>query len=157
MVWITQNFQGFLVSALIALAAQFLSEHYGAPAMLMALLLGIALHFLAEDGAAVAGVKMSAALVLRFGIALLGARISVELLGQLGWQLIALIIAGVGLTICVGSLGARMLNRGWRLGILTGGAGAICGASAAIAIAAVLPKNQYSERNLIFTVLSVTV
>ena len=34
---------------------------------------------------------------------------------------------------------------------------AICGASAAMAIAAVLPKNEHSERNLIFTVLSVTI
>jgi uncharacterized membrane protein YadS len=33
---------------------------------------------------------------------------------------------------------------------------AVCGASAAIAIAAVLPRNERSENNLIFTVLSVT-
>ena len=39
------------MSVVVAVAAQFLSEHYGAPAMLMALLLGIAFHFLAEEGA----------------------------------------------------------------------------------------------------------
>jgi len=39
--------------------------------------------------------------------------------------------------------------------VLTGGAVAICGASAAMAIAAVLPRNEHSERNLIFTVISV--
>src|SRR5699024_4884263 len=39
-------FPGFAVSALIAATAQFLSEHYGAPAMLLALLLGLALNFL---------------------------------------------------------------------------------------------------------------
>src|SRR4051794_8795019 len=33
---------GFLVSVVVAVAARFLSDHYGAPAMLMALLLGIA-------------------------------------------------------------------------------------------------------------------
>lgn len=43
-------FPGFAVAALIAATAQFLSEHYGAPAMLLALLLGLALNFLAEDG-----------------------------------------------------------------------------------------------------------
>ncbi|MEL7174671.1 MAG: putative sulfate exporter family transporter, partial [Pseudomonadota bacterium] len=31
---------GVLVSLVVGIAAQFLSEHYGAPAMLMALLLG---------------------------------------------------------------------------------------------------------------------
>ena len=41
---------GFLVAVVIAIAAQFQSEHYGAPAMLMALLLGIAFNFLAEKG-----------------------------------------------------------------------------------------------------------
>ena len=33
---------GVLVAAVVGIAAQFLSENYGAPAMLMALLLGIA-------------------------------------------------------------------------------------------------------------------
>ena len=57
----------------------------------------------------------------------------------------------------IGQALGRRLNRGWRLGLLTGGSVAICRASAAMAISAVLPKNEHSERNLIFTVLSVTV
>ena len=39
-------FPGLLVALLIAVAGQFIAEHYGAPAMLMALLFGIALNFL---------------------------------------------------------------------------------------------------------------
>ena len=148
---------GVLVSVVIGIAAQFLSEHYGAPAMLMALLLGIAFHFLAEDGRCVAGIEFTARTVLRAGVALLGVRISVDLLLGLGIELIALVVAGVALTILFGLIGARLLGRGWRLALLTGGSVAICGASAAMAIAAVLPKNEHSERNLIFTVLSVTV
>ena len=42
-------FPGVLLAALIALAAQFISDHYGAPAMLMALLFGIALNFLSDE------------------------------------------------------------------------------------------------------------
>lgn len=148
---------GFLVALVVAITAQFLSDHYGAPAMLLALLLGIALHFLAEEGRAVAGVEFTAKTVLRFGVALLGARISVELLIGLGPEVIALVVLGVVLTILFGIAGARLLGRGWRLAVLTGGSVAICGASAAMAIAAVLPKNEHSERNLLFTVLSVTV
>jgi len=151
------NGQGFLVSAVVAVAAQFLSEHYGAPAMLMALLLGIAFHFLSEEGACKPGIEFTARTVLRFGVALLGARISVELIVGLGPQLIFVVIAAVILTILFGFLAARVLGRGWRFGLLTGGSVAICGASAAMAISAVLPKNEHSERNLIFTVLSVTV
>ena len=148
---------GVLVAAVVGIAAQFLSDHYGAPAMLMALLLGMAFHFLAEEGRCVAGIEFTAKQVLRIGVALLGVRISVELLRGIGLEIVALVIAGVVLTILVGLLGARLLGRGWRLALLTGGSVAICGASAAMAIAAVLPKNEHSERNLIFTVLSVTV
>ncbi len=147
---------GLLISAVLAIAAQFLSDHYGAPAMLMALLLGMALSFLAEEGRCVPGIEFSARSVLRLGVALLGARISFDLLAGLGWQVIALVIGGVIATVLFGLIGARFLGRGWRLALLTSGSVAICGASAAMAIAAVLPKNQHSERNLIFTVLSVT-
>jgi uncharacterized integral membrane protein (TIGR00698 family) len=149
--------QGVAVSVVVAVTAQFLSEHYGAPAMLMALLLGIAFNFLAEEGNCVAGIDFTAKTVLRLGVALLGARISFELLIGLGTNVILLITAAVVATILFALLGAKLLGRGWRFALLTGGSVAICGASAAMAIAAVLPKNEHSERNLLFTVLFVTV
>ncbi len=148
---------GLLVAASVAVTAQFLSDHYGVPAMLMALLLGIAFHFLAEEGRCVPGIEFTARTVLRLGVALLGMRISVGLLMELGAATIALVIGAVIATILVGLVGARLLGRGWRLALLTGGSVAICGASAAMAIAAVLPKNEHSERNLLFTVMGVTV
>ena len=125
--------------------------------MLMALLLGIAFSFLAEEGRCVAGIGFASRTVLRFGVALLGARISVDLLVQLGPALLGLIVAGVLLTIAFGVLMSRLMGRGWNFGVLTGGSVAICGASAAMAIAAILPRNQQSEHNLTFTVLGVTV
>ncbi|WP_405401223.1 YeiH family protein [Paracoccus sp. Ld10] len=149
---------GFAVAALVATTAQFLSEHYGAPAMLLALLLGLALNFLAEAGTRTApGIAFTARSVLRLGVALLGARISIDMLAQLGGPAIALVIGGVVLTICFALLVSRVFGHDWRFALLTGGAVAICGASAAMAIAAVLPKHEKSERDLVFTVLSVTV
>ena len=155
---ISDAFPGFAVSVLVAATAQFLSEHYGAPAMLLALLLGLALNFLAEEGTRTApGVALTARTVLRLGVALLGARISVDMLAGLGGPAIALVVAGVVLTILFGLVAARFVNRDWRFALLTGGSVAICGASAAMAIAAVLPRHERSERDLAFTVLSVTV
>ena len=148
---------GLAVTVAVAIAAQFLSDHYGAPAMLMALLLGIAFHFLSEEGRCVAGINLSARTVLRVGVALLGMRISVDLLLGLGAGTIILLVLAIASTICFGLVGARLLGRGWRLALLTSGSVAICGASAAMAIAAVLPKNEFPARNLIFPVLSVTV
>jgi uncharacterized integral membrane protein (TIGR00698 family) len=154
---IKRFFPGIAVSILVAITAQFLSEHNGAPAMLMALLLGLALNFLAEEGTTtLPGVEYSAKTVLRLGVALLGARISAKMLADLGGPMIALVITGVAATILFALLAARVFGRGWRLALLTGGSVAICGASAAMAIAAVLPKTDKSERNLAFTVLSVT-
>jgi uncharacterized membrane protein YadS len=43
-------FPGVLVSLIIAVAATFLSEHYGGPVMLFALLLGMAFYFLSQEG-----------------------------------------------------------------------------------------------------------
>ncbi|WP_294926556.1 putative sulfate exporter family transporter [uncultured Paracoccus sp.] len=151
-------FPGFAVSLLAAITAQFLSEHYGAPAMLLALLLGLALNFLADEGTRTApGIGFTARTVLRLGVALLGVRISVEMLAALGGTAIALIVAGVVLTILFALLATRFVGRSWRFALLTGGSVAICGASAAMAIAAVLPRHEKSERDLVFTVLSVTV
>lgn len=151
-------FPGFAVSVLVAATAQFLSEHYGAPAMLLALLLGLALNFLAEDGTRTApGVAITARSVLRIGVALLGARISVDMLADLGAASVALVVAGVVATILFALLLGRLAGRSWDFALLTGGSVAICGASAAMAIAAVLPKHEKSERDLVFTVLSVTV
>ncbi|WP_417264041.1 YeiH family protein [Celeribacter sp.] len=154
---IRDNIKGILVSALVALAAKFLSEHYGAPAMLLALLLGIAMNFLADDPRTHAGVQFTARSVLRVGVALLGVRVSWDMLRDLGPGIIACVIAGVFLTIGFGVLLARLLGRETDFGLLTGGSVAICGASAAMAIAAVLPAREDDERDLTFTVLGVTV
>ncbi|MBJ2151826.1 YeiH family protein [Paracoccus sp. IB05] len=158
--WQSANtlFPGIAVSILVAVTAQFLSEHYGAPAMLMALLMGLALNFLADQGTRTeAGIGFSARTVLRLGVALLGARISVEMLTKLGTGMILLVIAGVAVTILFAMLAAKVFGRGWRMALLSGGAVAICGASAAMAIAAVLPRTDKSERNLAFTVMAVTI
>ena len=122
----------FLPAALAA----FLSQHYGAPVMLMALLLGMAMNFLSAEGACVPGIDFTARTVLRFGVALLGLRITLTQIAALGWQPIALVLISVALTIATAIAAARLLGFRAGFGLLSGGATAICGASAALAIAA---------------------
>lgn len=152
-----QRWPGLAVAGLVAVTAQFLSEHYGAPAMLMAILLGIALHFLSEEDKTRPGIEFAAKGVLRLGVALLGVRISVEMFLGLGAATLALVLGGLLATIAFGLLAARAFGQSRAFGFLTGGAVAICGASAAMAIAAVLPRHETSERDLVFTVVGVTV
>jgi uncharacterized integral membrane protein (TIGR00698 family) len=147
---------GLAVSGVVAIAATFLSVHYRASAMLFALLLGMALNFLAEEGRCLPGIQLASTLVLRTGVALLGIRITIEQVAALGWSTLALVIGGVAATIGVGILLGRVLGLGSRFGTLTGGAVAICGASAALAIASVLPRHPHAERDASFTVIGVT-
>ncbi|MDO9524676.1 MAG: putative sulfate exporter family transporter [Gemmobacter sp.] len=148
---------GLMVAAIVATSAQFLSEHYGAPAMLMAILLGIALNFLSEEARTAPGIEVAARGVLRLGVAILGLRISAAMFLDLGPALLALVAAGVVLTIAVGIAAAPLFGQDRRFGFLTGGAVAICGASAALALAALLPKGEKAERDLVFAVVGVTV
>ena len=69
-----------MVCLTIGLATTFLSDHYGGPTILYALLLGMAFHFLSEEGRCVQGVEFAARTVLRLGVALLGARITAPLI-----------------------------------------------------------------------------
>lgn len=147
---------GILCCVTIATAAQFLSDHYVAPQMLFALLLGLAFHFLSEGETCIAGIEFSSKSLLKTGVALLGFRITFENIFQLGTANILLVVSAVVATILAGIVLSYLLGRRFRFGILTGGAVAICGASAALAISSILPKNPTRERDTIFTVVAVT-
>jgi uncharacterized integral membrane protein (TIGR00698 family) len=157
---IDQLAPGVICAAVVAIAAMFLSEHYGASAMLFALLLGMALNFLSQEGKCVAGIQFAASTILRIGVALLGLRITFGEIAALGLNTGLMIIAGVVLTILFGWLCVRLTtpstDASQRFGLLTGGAVAICGASAALAIAAVLPRGEHHERDTTFAVIGVT-
>lgn len=151
-------FPGVLSAVTVALAAKFISEHYGAPVMLLALLIGMAFSFLAEDaGKCVPGIEFASKSLLRVGVGLLGLGITLQQIASTGHEVLLITIAGVVLTLVMGLLLSRVLGRRTRFGLLTGGAVAICGASAALAISSVLPKNETLERDTVFTVIAVTV
>jgi uncharacterized integral membrane protein (TIGR00698 family) len=147
---------GLLVTALVAMAAAFLGSHYKGSVLLFALLLGLALHFVSEDQRCSAGIQFASSTVLRFGVALLGLRLSIDHLVSLGWRTAAALVVAVSMTIALGLLLARLLKVEGNLGVLIGGATAICGASAALAISSVLPRSPSLERDTTLTVVGVT-
>ena len=147
---------GLLLSATIALAVRFVSDRLGGPAMLYALLFGMAFNFLTEDERFARGIRFASRNILRFGVALLGLRITTDEVMELGWPVVALIVASVVATILIGGLVGRAFGLKGDQSILSAGAVAICGASAALAIASVLPSHKDSERNTILTVAGVT-
>ena len=153
---IRANSRGLMSATFVAAIASLLGQHYSAPAMLFALLLGICVSFLYKEEQFRSGIEFASTHVLRFGVALLGLRIVFSDLVAMGWQTAAVLLFAIVSTILIGIILARLLNLSGQLGTLTGGAVAICGASAAMAIAAVLPKNQQSERNTLITIIGIT-
>ncbi len=147
---------GLLLSATIALAVRFVSDRLGGPAMLYALLFGMAFNFLTEDERFASGIRFASRNILRIGVALLGLRITTGEVMELGWPVVALIVASVVATVLIGSLIGRAFGLKGDQSILSAGAVAICGASAALAIASVLPSHKDHERNTILTVAGVT-
>jgi len=147
---------GLLLCMLIALAATLIAARFGGPALLYALLGGMAFHFLSGKAWLAPGIGLSSRTVLRLGVALLGARISLDQILALGWTPLVLVLVAVPSTILFGVFCATRLGLSRSQGTLTGGSVAICGASAAMAVAAVLPGRPESERQLIFTIVGVT-
>lgn len=147
---------GLLVTALVAMAAAFLGNHYKGSMLLFALLLGLALHFVSEDKRCAAGIQFASSTVLRLGVALLGLRLTIDHVVTLGWQTVVALLVAVSLTIALGLLLARVFKLDGNLGLLIGGATAICGASAALAISSVLTKSVHLERDTTLTVVGVT-
>ena len=147
---------GLLLSATIALAVRFVSDRLGGPAMLYALLFGMAFNFLTEDERFARGIRVASRHILRIGVALLGLRITTGDVMDLGWPVVALIVVSVVATILFGGLIGRAFGLKGGQSVLSAGAVAICGASAALAIASVLPSHKDHERNTILTVAGVT-
>lgn len=83
-----------MVCSVIALASTFLSEHYGGPLLLYALLIGLAFHFLHSSPDVKAGVDFCGRTVLRLGVALLGARITFGQVMQLGPEVALVVFLG---------------------------------------------------------------
>lgn len=149
-------YPGGVVSILLALAAFALAEHYGAPVMLFALLLGMAVNFLGEDERCAPGIEFCTTTVLRTGVALLGLRITAGHLMDLGWAPAVIVVVAVVVTILFGAILARSLRLGTEFGVLTGGSVAICGVSAAIAVSSVLPSRNNADKELAFAIICVT-
>lgn len=148
--------RGVGLAAMIGLTASILSNHYGAPAMLFALMIGMIFQFTSEDIHCSVGVNFAAKQLLRLGVGFMGASLSLASIQVLGFGPVIATLLLVLLTLAFGALISLCMGRKLAFGMLAGGAVGICGASAAMAIAAVLPKRQGREQEMLFVVVAVT-
>jgi len=153
---------GTAVCAAIAAVAFFADTrgwtHFGhvfVPPLIIALAIGMAMQPLSGRPALKAGIEFSGRTLLRVGVALYGARLTLGNLVDGGPLPVLIALAAVAGTITFGAVVARAFGLSRNFGLLTGCATGVCGAAAAMATSAVLPKHENSDRDLAFTVMGV--
>ncbi len=147
---------GLMAAAALGGVATLVAALQGGPQMLYALFFGVALNPLASAPRTKAGVEFGARDVLRLGVGLLGARITGVQIVALGWQTAGVVVLAVVSTLGVAVFLGRRMGLGRARSVLAGGAVAICGASAALAISAVLPREKDGDRYTLVVVVAVT-
>jgi len=150
---------GVLVSALVAvlavIGAPWVARVITIPAMVLALLIGIALHAIAARPAFQPGLVFCVKTLLRWAVALLGLRIALGDIAALGLGTGIVVVISMVVTILAGFLAARALGLPAPYGALAGVGTAVCGASATLATSVVLPDYKGKEADVVFVVVAV--
>jgi uncharacterized integral membrane protein (TIGR00698 family) len=150
---------GVALACAVAIAAFWLAKPiagiFPLPVIVIALLIGIALHTVADRPAFVPGLRFCVSRVLRWAVALLGLRVSLGEIAELGSTTAAIVIASMFVTIVAGVALARALGQRPEFGALAGAGTAVCGASATLATATVLPAYEGKDADVVFVVMAV--
>lgn len=150
------NVPGLFVTVLAALASGYLADHYGAPLTLMALLIGLALNFLGTDPRLQPGLGFASRTLLRIGIVLVGARVTLGQVVELGPIALLALLVIVAATVSAAIVASRRFGFDSAFGALAGGAVAICGASAAMALATTLGERRISQAQLALVLVGIS-
>jgi uncharacterized integral membrane protein (TIGR00698 family) len=150
---------GVALSGAVAVAAvasaPYLAGAVPIPAMVIALFIGIALNPLARRAGFARGIEFCVKTLLRWAVALLGLRIALGEIFALGLSTALIVVAAMALTLVSGVLIARAFGQNDFYGALAGAGTAVCGASATLATASVLPSYKGKEADTAFVVVAV--
>jgi uncharacterized integral membrane protein (TIGR00698 family) len=150
---------GIALSAAVAVAAvlsaPLVARLFPIPAMVIALIFGIALNSLARRPAFQLGIVFCVKTLLRWAVALLGLRIALSEIAALGLGTALVVVLSMAVTIVAGFLLARTFGQTETYGALAGAGTAVCGASATLATATVLPPYKGKEADVAFVVIAV--
>lgn len=149
-------FPGLAICGVAAAAAAWLSDHYGFPIILLGLLIGLSLNFIAREPRTHKGLDFASRTCLRIGIVVLGLQVTIAQITALGAAPFGALLVVMALTFFAGMLGARLAGQSNFAGILAGGAVAICGASAALALYGVIGKDRLSQAQFALTLVGVS-
>lgn len=147
---------GLSVVLVAAGTAAWLAEHYGFPIILLGLLIGLALNFIARQESTHSGLDFASRSCLRWGIVALGFQVTLAQIWAIGPWPFAALLAIMAFAFGAGLLGSRVSGQSRFAGILAGGATAICGASAALALYAIIGRERLSQAQFALTLVGVS-
>jgi len=149
---------GVLLSIVVAViavyGAPYVARVFPIPPMVLALIVGILLNPVAVKPSFQPGMTFCVKKLLRWAVALLGVRIALGDIAALGLSTALLVIVSMVATIVAGFAFARLLGLAAGYGALAGSATAVCGASAALATATVLPDYDKKDADVVFVVIA---
>jgi uncharacterized integral membrane protein (TIGR00698 family) len=150
---------GILLAAAVAVISYVISPLLKpllpAPTMVVALVIGMLAYPIAAKPVFQPGLIFCVRHLLRWAVALLGLRIALGDIVALGFGSAVVVVLGMAVTVVVGLAAARMLRLSDSFGALAGAATAVCGASAALATASVLPDYRQKSLDVAFVVIGV--
>ena len=149
-------FPGLAACAAGSAAAAWLSDHYGFPIILLGLLVGLSLNFISTNEATHRGLDFASRSFLRIGIVVLGFQVTFLQIAVLGPVPFGALIVIMALTMAAAFLSARMAGQSPYAGLLAGGATAICGASAALALYGVIGRQRLSQAQFALTLVGIS-
>lgn len=149
--------KGVLVCVIISIISFYISTKINISFMLLAVLIGILSSKIYLKTEFKSGIDFSSNFVLKTGVSLLGFRFSYDSFLEIGLSPILIIIVLIICTFLAGILLAKLFKKEISFGILSGGAVAICGASAAIALSSVLPLTKKNQNFTSTVIIGVTV
>jgi len=148
---------GVLLCALIACAATWMALLAGS-AVIWGLIFGLVLAAIWSPPALFQpGVSFTARQVMRIGVALLGFQISPATLQTLDVTDVVALAINVAIVLAAGWFVGPMLGITRELSLVAAASVAICGASAAAAVACVVMRNDSSNRDVACTIGAVSV
>ena len=152
---------GVALAAAIAAAAVLaeagmrrITGGFSLPALVIALLIGMALSGPARRVAFSPGLVWCVKTLLRVAIAILGLRISLADIVGLGPGTVVIVIFAMTVTIASSMWLAGRIGLGVSYGALAGAANAVCGASAALATSTVVPSYERKGADVAFAVIA---
>lgn len=148
---------GLLLISTVALVSQAVAPLTAMPAVAVALIAGMLLAPVGAREEFSPGIAVGIRDVLRFGVALLGAQITIGQLLGLGPRPFVIAISAVFASLVVGYLLARAAQLSREFSWVSAAAVAICGASAALAVSVSVSKRVETEENAAVAIAGITV